>query len=178
MSCFLLPLCLHKAVSLPCLEGHFVTALWTAQAENLWDLKSYLPTLCNDVRFSWTLGLSLGALCGPPQWGSITQVWAAEASPKGWLRVGPVPSSNLELPGGCKVALTVSFAFRRVCLALQGSAPQRYLSSSVLDISGSYVPTQEVNTQHLLQIQACDFEPLVYHVLVMTGLKRDCRALL
>lgn len=122
--------------------------------------------------FSWTLGLSLGALYGCPQWGSVAQMWAAEASPECWLRVGPVPSSNLELPGGCKAAFSVPFSFPLICLALQGSAPQRYLSSSFLGISRNDVPTQEIDSRHLLWIQAWDFESLVYHVLMMTGLKR------
>lgn len=145
----------------------------------MWEnFRSCLLTLCSKVCFSWGLGLSFGALCGRPQWGSIAQMWAAEAPPKGWLRVGPLPSNNLELPGGCEAALSVPFSFPRICLALQGSAPQRYVSSSVLDISGSYVPTQEIDSKHLLQIQAWYLESLIYHVLMMTGLKWDFQALL
>lgn len=97
-------------------------------------------------------------------------MWAAEASPKGWLGVGAVPSSNLELPGGCETALSVPLSFPRICLALQGSAPQRYLSSSFLGISGSLDRKQIANicTRSRPEI----LNRLVYHVLMMTGLKR------
>lgn len=150
MSCFLLPPCLHKAVSLQSLAGLFVMALWKAQAGKMWgNFRLCVLILCGNVCFAWTVGLSLGALCGCPQWGSIVQMWAAETRPEGWLRVGPVPSSNLEPPGGCEAAFSVPFCFPCICLALQGSAPQRYLSSSCLDISGSFVPTQEIDSKHL-----------------------------
>lgn len=171
--CFLLSPCLHKALSLLCLTGLFAMPLWKAQSEKKWEnFKSCLLTLCSNVCFAWALGLCLRALCGHPQWVSLAQMWAAEASPKGWLSVGPVPSSNLELPGGCEAAFSVPFSFPHICLALQGFAPQRYLSSSLLDISVSYVSTQEIDSKHLLQIQAWDFESLIYHVSMMTELKR------
>lgn len=110
MSCFLLPPCLHKAVSLQSLADLFVMALWKAQAGKMWgNFRLCVLTLCSNVCFAWTVGLSLGALCGCPQWGSIVQMWAAETRPEGWLRVGPVPSSNLEPPGGCEAAFSAFF---------------------------------------------------------------------
>lgn len=130
------------------------------------------PDAVQQCVFCLSTGFCLRVLCGHPQWGSLAQMWAAEASPKGWLSVGPVPSSNLELPGGCEAAFSVPFSFPHICLALQGFAPQRYLSSSLLDISVSYVSTQKIDSKHLLQIQAWDFESLIYHVSMMTELKR------
>lgn len=79
-------------------------------------------------------------------------MWAAEASPKGYLSVRPVAFSNLELPGGCDVAFSVPFSFPHICLVLQGSTPWRHLSSPLLDITVSYMPTQEIDSKHLLQI--------------------------
>lgn len=110
MSCFLLPPCLYKAVSLLCLEGLFVMALWTAQAEKTWEnFRICVLTPSSNMPFDWTLGLALEILCGCPQWDSIAQMWAAEASPKDWLRTGLVSLSNLELAGGCEAALSVPF---------------------------------------------------------------------
>lgn len=79
-------------------------------------------------------------------------MWVAEASPKGCLSVRPVAFSNLELPEGCEAALSVPFSFLHICLMLQGSAPWKHLSSSLLDISVSYMPTQEIDSKHLLRI--------------------------
>lgn len=98
-------------------------------------------------------------------------MWAAEVSPKGWLRVGAMPSSNLEPPGGCETALSVPLSFPRICLVLQGSAPQRYLSSSLVGISVSLDRKQIANICTRSRPEVLN--PLVYHVLMMTGLKRD-----
>lgn len=174
MSCFLLPPCLHKALSIPCPAGLFATPLWTSQAEKMsGNFRFYLLTLCDNECFAWALGLSLGALCGHPQQGSWAQMWVAEASPKGCLSVRPVAFSNVELPEGCEAALSVPFSFLHICLVLQGSAPWKHLSSSLLDISVSYMPTQEIDSKHLLRILR--FWISHYHVLMVTESKGTFR---
>lgn len=153
------------AVSPPCPAGVFVNILWTAQAEKTGEnFRPCVLTLCSNVHFAWTLGLFLGALCGCPQWGFVAQMWAAEVSPNGWLRVGPVPSSNLELPGGCEAALSLCLFPSHVFVLHSKAQVLRYLSFLLPEISGNYVPTQEIGSNHLLQIWTWDFGSLVYHV--------------